>query len=82
MVRDERITIIDHELAREVTSNKDGRFVKTKLVTHMIKLLIGGVAILDGEKWVNHRTITNPAFHAWKLKFFLILLKLIDEHLI
>ena len=82
MVRDERIAIIDHELAREVTSNKDGRFVKTKLVTHMIKLLIGGVAILDGEKWVNHRRITNPAFHAWKLKFFLILLKLIDEHLI
>jgi len=61
---------MDPELVREGASNKDGRFVKTKLVTHMIKLLIGGVAILDREKWVNHRRIMNPAFHAWKLKFF------------
>jgi cytochrome P450 len=36
----------------------------------MIKLLIGGVAILDGEKWVKHRRIMNPAFHAEKLKVF------------
>jgi cytochrome P450 len=42
--------------------------VKTKLATRMIKLLIGGVAILDGEKWVKHRRIMNPAFHAEKLK--------------
>jgi len=49
-------------------SNKDGRFVKTKLATRMMKFLIGGVAILDGEKWVEHRRIMNPAFHAEKLK--------------
>ncbi|RLN24398.1 cytochrome P450 72A11-like isoform X2 [Panicum miliaceum] len=36
--------------------------------TRMIKLLIGGVAILDGEKWFKHRRIMNPAFHAEKLK--------------
>jgi len=64
-------------------SNKDGRFVKTKLATRMMKFLIGGVAILDGEKWVEHRRIMNPAFHAEKLKVLLfILLELIDEHLI
>ncbi|KAF8675968.1 hypothetical protein HU200_047469 [Digitaria exilis] len=63
-----RVTIIDPELVREVTSNKDGNFVKTKLATRIVKLLIGGVAILDGEKWAKHRRIMNPAFHAEKLK--------------
>ncbi|KAF8696968.1 hypothetical protein HU200_036613 [Digitaria exilis] len=63
-----RVTIIDPELVREVTSNKDGYFVKTKLATRIVKLLIGGVAILDGEKWAKHRRIMNPAFHAEKLK--------------
>ncbi|RCV26297.1 hypothetical protein SEVIR_5G241200v4 [Setaria viridis] len=63
-----RITVIDPELAREVASNKDGYFVKTKLATRMVKFLIGGVAILDGEEWVKHRRIMNPAFHAEKLK--------------
>nr|CAB3473645.1 unnamed protein product [Digitaria exilis] len=68
-----RVTIIDPELVREVTSNKDGNFVKTKLATRIVKLLIGGVAILDGEKWAKHRRIMNPAFHAEKLKVTMVL---------
>ncbi|CAO2179124.1 unnamed protein product [Urochloa humidicola] len=63
-----RITIIDPELAREIMSNKDGYFVRTKLATRTVKLLFSGVAMLDGEKWVKHRKIMNPAFHAEKLK--------------
>ena len=63
---------MDPELVREVASNKDGRFVKTKLATRMIKLLVGGVAILDGEKWAKHRMIMNPSFHAEKLKVFFL----------
>ncbi|CAL5002390.1 unnamed protein product [Urochloa decumbens] len=63
-----RITILDPKLAREIVSNKDGYFVKTKLVTSTVRLLFSGLAILDGEKWVKHRRIMNPAFHAEKLK--------------
>ncbi|CAO2176655.1 unnamed protein product [Urochloa humidicola] len=63
-----RVTIIDPELAREIMSNKDGYFVKTKLVTSIVRFLFSGVALLDGEKWVKHRRIMNPAFHAEKLK--------------
>lgn len=63
-----RVTITDPQQAREVMSNKDGYFVKTKISTRIMKFLIGGVAIVDGEKWVKHRNILNPAFHAEKLK--------------
>ena len=68
-----RITVTDPQLAREVMSNKDGNFLKTKIITRVAKLLFGGVAILDAEKWVKHRRILNPAFHAEKLKVFFLL---------
>uniref|UniRef100_A0A0E0JLE5 Cytochrome P450 n=1 Tax=Oryza punctata TaxID=4537 RepID=A0A0E0JLE5_ORYPU len=63
-----RVTITDPELVREVLSNKFGHFEKTRLTTQLSKLLIGGLVILHGEKWVKHRRIMNPAFHAEKLK--------------
>ncbi|KQK08823.1 cytochrome P450 72A13 [Brachypodium distachyon] len=62
-----RIIITDPELVREVLSNKFGHFEKTKLA-RLSKLLVGGLAVLDGEKWIKHRRIMNPAFHAEKLK--------------
>ncbi|KAF5730781.1 secologanin synthase-like [Tripterygium wilfordii] len=33
------------------------------------KLLFVGVVTLEGEKWIKHRKIINPAFHQEKLKF-------------
>lgn len=63
-----RITITDPELVREVLTNKFGHFGKTKLATSLSKVLVGGLVMLDGEKWVKHRRIMNPAFHAEKLK--------------
>jgi cytochrome P450 len=54
-------------LVREVLSNKFGHFEKTKLV-RLARLLVGGLATLDGEQWAKHRRIMNPAFHAEKLK--------------
>ncbi|CAM0881784.1 unnamed protein product [Alopecurus aequalis] len=62
-----RIAIGDPELVREVLSNKFGHFEKTKLA-RLSQLLVGGLAVLDGEKWAKHRRIMNPAFHAEKLK--------------
>lgn len=62
-----RITISDPELVRQVLANKFGHFDKTKLA-RLARVLIGGLAVLDGEEWAKHRRIMNPAFHAEKLK--------------
>ncbi|KAF8408951.1 hypothetical protein HHK36_005021 [Tetracentron sinense] len=62
-----RVNIMDPELIRDVLSNKFGHFVKPE-VNPIAKLLTTGVATYEGEKWVKHRRIINPAFHQEKLK--------------
>jgi cytochrome P450 len=37
-------------------------------------MLVGGVVLLEDEKWVKHRRIMNPAFHAEKLKVLTLFL--------
>jgi len=34
----------------------------------LVKLLVTGVALYEGEKWAKHRRILNPVFHFEKLK--------------
>jgi hypothetical protein len=64
-----RVTVTDPDLARDVMSNKFGHFEKPKFQAFS-KLLTDGVANYEGEKWVKHRRILNPAFHLEKLKVY------------
>ncbi|KAK1665830.1 hypothetical protein QYE76_053989 [Lolium multiflorum] len=65
-----KVTITDPHLVREVMSNKFGHIEKLKFPT-LSKLLAEGVGNYEGEKWVKHRRILNPAFHVEKLKLML-----------
>jgi hypothetical protein len=61
------VTITDAELTRQVMSSKSGHFEKLQF-PKLSRLLAEGVATYEGEKWVKHRRILNPAFHLEKLK--------------
>jgi cytochrome P450 len=50
-----------------VLSNKFGHFEKPQFKV-LTKLLANGLTTHEGEKWVKHRRILNPAFHLEKLK--------------
>ncbi|XP_048536733.1 cytochrome P450 72A15-like [Triticum urartu] len=65
-----KVTIADPGVTREVMSNKFGHFEKLRFPT-LTRLLAGGVAVYEGEKWVKHRRILNPAFHVEKLKLMM-----------
>ncbi|XP_026657272.2 cytochrome P450 72A15-like isoform X2 [Phoenix dactylifera] len=65
-----RVAIMDPRLTREILSNKFGHFEKSN--SHLlVKLLVGGLASYEREKWAKHRRIINPAFHLEKLKCML-----------
>ncbi|CAD6203500.1 unnamed protein product [Miscanthus lutarioriparius] len=63
-----RVIVADPQVARDVLSNKFGHLEKPNFPA-LTKLLADDVAGLEGEKWVKHRRILNPAFHVEKLKF-------------
>ncbi|KAF9610848.1 hypothetical protein IFM89_025258 [Coptis chinensis] len=64
-----RVNITDPDMIRDILSNKYGDFAKIS-PTPLGKMLITGVVTYEGEKWVKHRRIVNPAFHFEKLKYF------------
>ncbi|XP_051197224.1 cytochrome P450 CYP72A616 isoform X2 [Lolium perenne] len=65
-----KVTIADAELTRQVMSSKSGHFEKLQF-RKLSRLLAEGLATYEGEKWVMHRRIVNPAFHLEKLKLML-----------
>ncbi|KAL6615619.1 hypothetical protein ACP70R_037889 [Stipagrostis hirtigluma subsp. patula] len=65
-----KVTVIDPDVAKDVLSNKFGHFEKLKFPA-LFKLFADGLASQEGEKWVKHRRILNPAFHMEKLKLML-----------
>ncbi|CAM0881792.1 unnamed protein product [Alopecurus aequalis] len=64
------VAITDPELVKDVLSNKFGHFEKPQFPA-LTKLLANGLTTHEGEKWVKHRRILNPAFHLEKLKLML-----------
>ncbi|CAL5406041.1 unnamed protein product [Camellia sinensis] len=61
-----QVNISDPKLIKEILLNYEV-FQKTGQ-NPLGKLLVRGVLMLDGEKWVKHRNLLNPAFHLEKLK--------------
>ncbi|KAJ1284418.1 hypothetical protein BS78_03G202700 [Paspalum vaginatum] len=61
------VTIADPSLVKDVLSNKFGHFGKPQFPA-LTKLVSDGLTTHEGEKWVRHRRILNPAFHLEKLK--------------
>lgn len=58
-----RLNITDPKLIKEVLSNYEV-FQKPEI----IKLLLTGIVVADGEKWAKYRKLVNPAFQLEKLK--------------
>ncbi|KAF5200695.1 Cytochrome p450 [Thalictrum thalictroides] len=65
-----RLLVMDPEMIRDILSNKFGHFEKTR-TNPLGKFLVTGLISYEGEKWVKHRRIINPAFHLEKLKMML-----------
>ncbi|KAF6153884.1 hypothetical protein GIB67_006640 [Kingdonia uniflora] len=65
-----RLVVMDQKIIKEILTNKSGDFLKME-ITQSKRLFVTGLANYDGDKWVNHRRIINPAFHVEKLKLML-----------
>lgn len=61
------VHLMDPDSIKEVL-NKSNHFQKVKGGNPLTKLLVTGLVYYEGEKWVKHRKIINPAFHVDRLK--------------
>jgi cytokinin trans-hydroxylase len=64
-----RITLTEPGLIKEVLTNKNGFYSKSKIQNRFVIEVLGkGLVTTTGEEWALHRQIVNPAFHQEKLK--------------
>jgi len=63
------VTVTDPALVKDLLSNKFGHFEKPQFPA-LTKLISDGLTSHEGQKWVKHRRILNPAFHLEKLKVY------------
>ncbi|KAJ0725439.1 putative secologanin synthase [Helianthus annuus] len=61
------VHISEPAMIREVLANYN-TYQKQRGGNPLTKLLVRGLVDLEGEQWVKHRKIINPAFHMEKLK--------------
>lgn len=60
--------VTEPELIKEILSNREGKYPKTKLKGFLMKLLGDGIVMAEGEKWLKLRKLANHAFHGESLK--------------
>ncbi|XP_071729203.1 cytochrome P450 CYP72A219-like [Rutidosis leptorrhynchoides] len=76
------VHITEPTMIREILTNYS-TFQKSRAAKPLMRKLIKGLLDVEGEQWVKHRKIINPAFHAEKLKnivpaFYMSCNKMID----
>ncbi|KAK8527552.1 hypothetical protein V6N12_054758 [Hibiscus sabdariffa] len=61
-----RVTVMEPDKIREIFT----KFADYQKVHNnpLVKLVVSGIAGLEGDRWSKHRKIINPAFHQDKLK--------------
>ncbi|XP_071701930.1 cytochrome P450 CYP72A219-like [Rutidosis leptorrhynchoides] len=59
--------ITDPTMKKEMLGNYED-FQKIRGGNPLTRLLVQGLVVVEGDQWVKHRKIINPAFHAEKLK--------------
>ncbi|XP_031105727.1 cytochrome P450 CYP72A219-like [Ipomoea triloba] len=62
-----RVLIMDPEMLREILY-KYSIFQKPISGSPIFRLLVAGIVSQEGERWVKHRTLLNPAFKLHNLK--------------
>ncbi|KAK1404934.1 Secologanin synthase [Heracleum sosnowskyi] len=67
-----RLLITDPELIKEVLT-KINRF-KKDTQNPIARMFSNGLGVVEGDQWVQHRKLLNPAFHVQKLKLMLPLM--------
>ncbi|KAK8527550.1 hypothetical protein V6N12_054756 [Hibiscus sabdariffa] len=65
-----RVTVMEPDKIREIFT-KFADFQKMHN-NPLVKLIVSGIAGLEGDRWSRHRKIINPAFHQDKLKYVLV----------
>ncbi|MBA0783015.1 hypothetical protein Gotri_000812 [Gossypium trilobum] len=63
-----QLLITEPELIKEVLNNRDGSYLKASLPFYSMKLMGNGLATSEGEQWVKHRKLINPAFQGENLE--------------